>query len=183
MSSSIEILGGVFIDVLNPDPDAIHIEAIAHALAQQVRFAGHCIRPFSIAEHSINVSYVVPPEDALAGLMHDATEAFLVDIPTPIKRLLPRYYEIEENLYQVIATKYGLPGQLPESVKEADARMAITEKVALLDPNNLDRPEWAGLTSRYEAYPDFPIPNHTVSWKFMKQNFIRRFRELTKWDG
>src|ERR1039457_118422 len=72
---------------LDPNPEKILIDDIAHALAHQCRFGGHASRFYSVAEHSVHVSRLCPPEDALWGLLHDASEAYLVDLPRPLKQL------------------------------------------------------------------------------------------------
>lgn len=177
----LETINGRIIDVLNPDPFAIDIFDIAHGLSMQCRFGGHTVRHYSVAEHSWWVSKLCKPEYALQGLLHDATEAYLCDIPTPIKRLLPDYYKVEGGLWEVIANKYGVPVEMHESVKEADARMCITEKLELIGPEGLDGPVWIGLTSRYKRYDDVKLPRdcnymHPADAYWM---FLKRFKDLT----
>jgi hypothetical protein len=89
----------------DPKIEAIDILDIAHALSNICRFGGHCSEFYSVAEHSILVSVLCPPELKLAGLLHDAAEAYLGDIPTPLKSLAFRGAEIK--LMEVIYRKYG----------------------------------------------------------------------------
>src|SRR6266496_1501995 len=77
---------GELITPLNPDPDDIQIEDIAHALSNQCRFSGHCKQFYSVAEHSCRVSDLCSYEHQLGGLLHDGTEAYLSDIARPIKQ-------------------------------------------------------------------------------------------------
>lgn len=120
---------------LDPRPEDVDIEDIAHALAQQNRYAGHCPWPYSVAAHSVYVSRraarLAPPgrekQCARWGLLHDATEAYLVDVPSPIKRFLTEYAVIEADLMHVIAQRFGLEGEMPEEVKRADADALATE--------------------------------------------------------
>lgn len=114
---------------LNPTPDMIDIGDIAHALSNLCRFGGHTGKFYSVAQHSVYVSHF--SKDKLSGLLHDATEAYLVDIPKPIKGFLTNYVDIENNLYKAIALKFGLPQELPEDVHAADTRMLFTEKEQL----------------------------------------------------
>lgn len=69
------------IDTLAPDPCEIEIDDIAHSLAQQCRFLGHTDGFYSVAQHSVLVSGFVPDRDALWGLLHDAAEAYVCDLP------------------------------------------------------------------------------------------------------
>lgn len=111
---------GVFIDVTNPKPEQILIEDIAHALSNQCRFGGHTLQFYSVAEHCLLVSEMVPDKHRLAALLHDASEAYLVDIPTPVKQMLPEYYTIEYRLMEVIAEKFGFDFPLHEHIADAD---------------------------------------------------------------
>src|SRR5690606_28894528 len=98
---------GNYIDVLNPNPDLIDINDIAHSLSMQCRFGGHTKVFYSVAQHSVECAKRVSPEFQLAALLHDASEAFLLDIPSPIKHRLTNYKEIENTLMQVIAKKFS----------------------------------------------------------------------------
>lgn len=112
---------------LDPRPEDVLIEDIAHALANVCRYAGHTSRFYSVAEHSILVSRLVAPELALAGLLHDATEAYVVDVPRPLKRYLTNYAEIEELNWQAVAAKFDLNPVMHESIKNADNAILVTE--------------------------------------------------------
>ena len=121
---------------MNPTPDSIDIEDIAHALANTCRFSGHCSRFYSVAEHCVNVSLVVPDNLALIGLLHDSAEAYLTDIPRPIKPLLTGYKSAEDKLVQVIfdGLKTGLKLPIPKEIKEADNLLLALEQFELI-PN------------------------------------------------
>lgn len=116
----IRTFSGQYVNVFDPDPDTILIEDIAHALSQQCRFGGHLPEFYSVAQHSVLCAVAVPPEHALAALLHDASEAYMLDIPSPIKNRLPDYKKYEDNLMQVIAKKFGFQYPLHEEVKQAD---------------------------------------------------------------
>ncbi|TGQ19585.1 hypothetical protein EN860_019680 [Mesorhizobium sp. M00.F.Ca.ET.217.01.1.1] len=122
---------------LDARPEEVHIEDIAHALSLQCRYAGHCRNFYSVAEHSVLIArWLVDVgesvETALAGLMHDATEAYLVDMPRPVKRSLHEYRIHEAALWRVIAKRYGLPEELPAIVHGADQRIIADELVNML---------------------------------------------------
>lgn len=117
---------------LAPAIDAIDITDIAHALSMQCRYGGHSKHFYSVAEHSYHVSQHVPPEDALWGLLHDATEAYLVDVPRPVKKFLAGYEEIETDLMAAICKRFDLPVEMPASVHRADNMILMDERCALL---------------------------------------------------
>lgn len=116
---------------MDPRIEDVRAADIAHALSRQCRFAGHCDRFYSVAQHCVHVSELVPFEHALWALLHDAPEAYLVDLPRPIKHspgIGEAYQEVEANLMRVICRKFGLPFAEPASVKQADIVMLETER-------------------------------------------------------
>lgn len=120
---------------LDPRHDEIHIEDIAHAQSMLCRFAGHTERFYSIAEHSCHITDWLlknAPEAAFGGLMHDASEAYLVDMPKPVKIYLDDYIAIEKALEATIFDKYGIPFPFNAKIKEADNRILIDERNTLL---------------------------------------------------
>lgn len=117
---------------LDMTTDDVVIMDIAHALSNQCRFAGHTDTFYSVAEHSVLVSHFLPDELKLWGLLHDASEAYLVDIPRPIKKLLPAYLEIEERVQSVIAERYGLQMPIPAEVKRIDQAILTDERLSLM---------------------------------------------------
>jgi uncharacterized protein len=93
---------------MDPRAEDVCIEDIAHALALLCRYGGHCLRFYSVAEHCVLLSRYAPPEHKLWALMHDASEAYLVDVPRPIKYALGGYREAEKSIMGVICDKFGL---------------------------------------------------------------------------
>lgn len=113
-------------------PDQIAIEDVAAALAKQCRFGGHCRAFYSVAQHSVHVAELLEhegPEAALTGLLHDASEAYLVDLPGPIKHApeMTGYRDAEERLNDAVATAFKLPRPAPASIKAADQAMFAAE--------------------------------------------------------
>lgn len=126
-------LGGRFYP-MDPRPDEIHLEDIAHALSNICRYGGHCERFYSVAEHSVHASYIVRPGIEAEALMHDASEAYLADLPRPIKRSLPDYRIAEHKWEAAISKRFGLWHNIP-AVKVADNQMLRIEARAIMkDP-------------------------------------------------
>ena len=116
------------------DADGITVTDIAASLSKMCRFTGHCKRFYSVAEHSVHVSRLLPEHLALAGLLHDASEAYLADIASPVKQLLPDYKRIEEKVMAKIAKAFDLPigfDKDPE-IKKADWSQLKSEAYHLL---------------------------------------------------
>lgn len=163
--------------LVNPHPSCILIDDIAHALSMQCRFAGQCDRFYSVAEHSVHVSRQVEREHQLAGLLHDATEAYLHDLSRPLKQLLPGYKVLEERLWFVISAKYGLDYELPACVKEADATMVFVERRKLFS-NPVEAEDWGHGLVEPDVLPDVGL----IGWPqgHAKRMFYDRFFELTQ---
>jgi len=160
---------------LDPRPDEIHIEDIAHSLALQCRYAGHCEVFYSVAEHSWRVSKVCDPPGALWGLLHDAAEAYLVDLPRPVKRfseLGACYREIEARLMVFIADRFGLEMPEPADVKRSDDFLLRWEQRDLMKPPPMPWREQGGALPKGVIAPMTP----TVA----EAAFLMRFSELTK---
>lgn len=121
---------------MDPQPDEIDPEDIAHALSLLCRYGGHLDRFYSVAEHCVLMSEWMENEGmkrhALTALLHDATEAYVVDVPRPLKRYLPDYRAIEQSVWNAICLKFRVAGDLPGVVKEADTRILLTERDALM---------------------------------------------------
>jgi hypothetical protein len=132
MSPTILTRSGINFNLVEPDGGQIEIEDIAHALSHICRFTGHTNRFYSVAEHCIRASEHVAPEHALEALLHDATEAYLGDVSSPLKALLHEYRLIEFRLDCVIRERFGLPLKQTPAVKQADLAMLATERHHLM---------------------------------------------------
>lgn len=119
----IRLKSGRYIDLVNPNPDDIIIEDIVHALTNIPRFTGHLNTFYSVAQHSVLTAKLVDDEHKFAALMHDASEAYLGDISSPLKNLIPDYKDIESNMMRIIANKFGFQYPLHQAVKDADYKM------------------------------------------------------------
>ena len=174
-SPSIITICGNYFDYTDPEAHQYSIGEIAHALARECRFGNHTIEHYSVAQHSVMASYIVPPEDAYEALMHDAAEAFTGDIPRPLKQLLgPTFKAIEKRIEAAVFAHFGVRNPLPESVKHADIVMLATEQRDLLARKSDDGHVWAlieGVT---------PLADRIEPWSEQnaRRAFMSRYFEL-----
>lgn len=168
------------------------IHDIAHSLSNMCRFAGHIKRFYSVAQHCVLVSQLIEnsssklglntPYHQLVGLTHDASEAYLVDIPRPIKRFLPGYVRMEQKLQRVIAEAFGVHMERKDGktitdydtdwLKKADnLALAIEAHNLVNDPRKL----WS-----VEAQFGFKIRTHLEPWCPFeaKQHFLHRYADI-----
>ena len=170
---------GQYVDVFDPNPDTILIEDIAHALSMQCRFGGHMKNFYSVAQHSYCVYMMTEAKELkLQALMHDASEAYLLDIPRPIKNELSNYKEIEAKLMDVIAAKFGFEMPMHEEVKKWDEEMLHFEW------NNMiinDKSVSAHTQSLSKLY-GMPVGDLVPCWSSeeAKKYFLMAFNNLTK---
>lgn len=168
----LQTYSGVQFWPLDAREEEVRIRDIAHALAQQCRFSGHTRQFYSVAQHSVEVSRHCPPERALWGLLHDASEAYLLDLPTPLKHLpeMSAYRAAERRLQRVIYTSFGLHGTPPASVKRADLLMLATEAAHFVWPQ----------VAPWIALPN-PLPIHLIPLSPVQAEmaFLQRFEQLT----
>jgi hypothetical protein len=157
-----------FDDVQNSD---YTIEDIAHALSHIGRYTGHTKIFYSVAEHAVRASYIVPSEHALAALMHDSSEAFLGDIASPLKAMLIEYKMIEEYVEEEIFKKFGLPFPMHSEIKKADLIMLATEKRDLMPATKV---QWDVLKGVIPLDQEIVPVNSSIA----KMIFLRRFKEL-----
>lgn len=155
---------------LDPRADEVHLDDIAHGLSMLCRFGGHVKKFYSVAEHSVWCSLIVPPEHALQALMHDATEAYCVDIPRPLKRGLSNYAEIEAAIWTATCERFGLVHDLHPSVKAADNAMCLAEAAQLMTRPEID---WSATGEPADVKVECWSPDDA------KQRFLERYAALT----
>ena len=175
---------GACIDLRFIAADAIRLEDIAHHLSQLNRF-GACARPYSVAEHSLLVvqimehAGVTSPHVLMAGLMHDAHEAYTSDLSTPMKDAVgPAWHAVENRVKHAVRRHFSVlvaSQSGAQAIKAADLTALSTERAQLMPPDGPDWPctrmhppiSWAVLADRLR-----------MSWEDWRQAFIDKHDEL-----
>lgn len=171
MNNYISTHSGLKLHLLNPEAKQISIVDIAVGLSRICRFGGQCERFYSVAEHCVRASEIVPPEEALNALLHDAPEAYLGDVTSPVKALLPDYRALYDRVERVIFNKYGV--EMTAAVKAADLAMLKVERQVLM-PQTLGE-YWSVL-----AGVEVVGSHNRLGWKpeTARREFLYRFFEL-----
>lgn len=165
---------GVKFFVQDPHLDDFRLVDVAHALSNMCRFGGHCRSFYSVSEHSLLVSYLLPPKLRLCGLMHDGVEGYLADLQRPVKNLpeFKVFKDVELTLEKVLAERFGLPFPFPPEVKWADNVALALEIKQLM--NVAEESDW-----------NLWLSVDTPSWRVRnfdpvegKKLFLARYEEL-----
>jgi 5'-deoxynucleotidase YfbR-like HD superfamily hydrolase len=171
----IQTASGVKFYPFKPSSELINIEDISHALSQQCRFSGHTswkgkMKHYSVAQHSLYCSYIC--KYPLWALLHDASEVYSVDVPTPIKRRIPDFKEMEDKIEKAIAKRFSLQWPRPKEVKDSDI-IAFNIEWALLMIGDENSEEY----KTYIKDEKF-IEILNMNMEEVKDAFIKRFNEL-----
>jgi hypothetical protein len=153
----------------DPSVDDIDIVDIIHSLSNQCRYTGHTSHFYSVAQHSVICSMNIIPKHAQWALMHDASEAYVSDLASPIKKFFPTYMDMEEKIQVAIAKKFGLPYPMPKQITEMDYKVLATEKRDLLGP---EPASWGRLPNPLDEVIVAQTPLQA------KASFTKRFKEL-----
>jgi hypothetical protein len=124
-----------------PTPEIICIRDIAHALALLTRYNGHTIKFYSVAEHCVLLTRYMrkkgyPTRMLMTCLLHDAAEAYIGDMPRPVKVRLPSFKRVENVIAKVISEKYHLYWPEPKALKSVDRRALTDERAQAMPPSN-----------------------------------------------
>lgn len=173
MEPYIETYTGLRVYFNDIHKDIISIHDIAHSLSQICRFTGHTKEFYSVAQHSVLVAdaQTTLPEKR-AGLLHDATETYVNDLPSPLKACtdLGDYKNLENRFHHVINQKYKVNDGMTPNIKKADLAALFTEKRDVLN-----KPSDWGWGHDIIPFDDIIIP---LGPKEAKALFIKRFIEL-----
>lgn len=175
LSEGITLHSGKMFDYLNPGATPIDIHDLALPLSNVCRFSGHLPRFYSVAQHLVNTSLIVPAAFAFEALLHDRSEAFTNDIPTPLKFAFPAFKELEIAIEEATASMFGLPLVMSAEVKLADRQMLGLEMRHIKDDHEdhevLQGIEFEHLLPLVDLSPWSP--------RQALANFMARYEELT----
>jgi hypothetical protein len=171
---------GERIELNAPWSTPLHLRTIAHALSLTNRFGGHTTVPYSVARHSIHVSRILERKHgnigARVGLMHDAHEAYVGDVTSPIKVCLGDTWRLFEHKWETWvreAFDVVCPLEMREALKHADLVALATEKHQLVHtatPWDLELPKPDKTWDCIGAYGSHPVD--------VENAFLRRARSL-----
>lgn len=156
-----------------PKPEDIELLDIAIALSRTPRFRGHTREFYSVAQHCVIASYLVPKSDALWALLHDAPEAYIGDLPKPLKQMLPDWERADVLLTWAVCQRFGLEPEMPESVIEVDRLLLVSEAEIHLEYHVDNWHRTLGVM------PDPTLILDPMSINSAFTNFILRYTELT----
>lgn len=162
LTDRIELASGKFLNLRDPDPKDLTLNDVAHGLSMTCRFSGQCSRFYSVAEHCLRVSERLEElgydvETQLAGLLHDAAEGFVTDVPRPAKALLPDYAVLEERVLQAVLKSLGFEDLDVHgvAVKDVDNWMLAQEAHELMPSQGQFwhlGSEWDGTVKNFGRY-------------------------------
>lgn len=162
--------------VIDPDPEDVLIEDIAHALSMVARANGHFPEFFSVAQHSIQCAreaiarhYV--PELSMACLLHDASEAYLSDVTRPVKKNMTMYLHIEEQLQNCIYTKFL--GHVPKG-EELILINGIDDACLYYEFDHFMDEKLAPSAPVMMSHPEYS----SLEMKDVEEEFLELYREL-----
>lgn len=166
----------VWFDTLNPNPEDVLIEDIAHALSMMTRANGHFPKFFSVAQHSIQcareaVARHYVPAVCMACLLHDASEAYLSDITRPVKKNMTMYLQIEEQLQSCIYNKFV--GYVPGG-EEQVLIDSIDDACLYYEFKHFMNLELAPSAPVMMSRPEFTV----MEMKDVEDEFLELYREL-----
>lgn len=159
-------LSGHKFNILMPRPQDIYLEDIACSLSRQARFNGHTRFFYSVGQHSCLGAQVAPTSDiAKLMLFHDATETYIGDLVSPVKRLLPQFDIIEDRIHAAIAERFNFEFPLPKVIKQIDRRLLATEVRDLITK---DLASWSIKPDEPYDFPIIPWPVEVTQARFLE---------------
>lgn len=173
----IETYTGRSFHPLEPDVEKLSVIDIAHALANQCRYSGHVAWFYSTAQHCVLLAQYVLDNggsalEAMQILMHDAAEAYLVDIPRPVKQFMPEYRKWDHAINVSIREWLGWSGfPIPTYQDDIDSRVIVDERHVLMSKSPND---WGHRMA--------PIGVPIIQWsqEYAERMFLIMFARLSR---
>ncbi len=159
----------------DPRPEDVFIVDIAHSLAMLCRYNGATLRFYSVAEHSVWVSRLVSPKNAMWGLLHDAAEYVVGDMTRPLKKQpqLRGFATFESRVQRVVCERFGLPYDMPDEVKAVDGKITDDERRDLMANMEVDPGIWGNVYDGFGINLCDPMGPQDA-----ERAFLDRFHEL-----
>jgi len=165
---------GYYFNLLEPETSLITIEDIVSGLSKCCRFVGQCDEFYSVAQHCVLASYIVPAEHSMAALFHDAAEAYTGDVSKPLKNELGEVFRrIEKRIEAAIFARFDLTYPLHPSIKVADLILLATEQRDLMVKLRDD--EWAVI----KGVKPLGAKIYPMEHRAAGELWLARYRELT----
>lgn len=166
---------GEIVNLVDIQPSSINIKSIVHSLHNQCRFNGHTKSFFSVAQHTLLVHQILlahtnSSEIILFGLLHDASEAYLSDIPAPLKAILPDYQSVERHVQEAIEKKFI--GRVKTQAEQRLVDIADNISFQIEATQLMDTSKWSGYTFSYELISNWLGVYHGIA--NMKKDGIKR---------
>lgn len=172
----IETNSGKYFRYQENNPENIMIEDVAHSLSQLCRFSGQCNQFYSVAQHSCIVHDYAPSHLKIEGLLHDASEAFISDIPRPVKTIIPEIKELEQIIQMQVAQRFKFSWPFTSQIEILDSQLMLAEAKQLFT----QEVAWT-----VEGLDPLNVKiNHCWNSKVAKAEFLNRFDLLLEFkDG
>ena len=195
-------------DLLNPRAENVITTDLAHALSLVCRFNGHCAHHYSVAQHSLLVAYIIEkdggtPEEQLAGLLHDGTEAYISDLTRPLKLLLIEAARQREIAWLDLIGQVS-PQRHAASLAAPAMRILTTaerEGVSLLldTYHEIEQRIWLAIAERFHLAPELPdcvkhadmialatekrdlLPEHPAAWECL-EGYAPMPEKIIRWQ-
>lgn len=165
--------GGQYMDYRNPEKYHFRTTEFAHALSKLCRFTGNVYRHYSVAQHSVLVSYLVGDDrdTKLKALLHDAAEMFIGDLPGPLKYIVQgEYMKVERRIETAIYKQFGILDVPDAPIKKADQYILSVERRDLIPKDNLsgwDSSKWPSwIENNPDHYRIIPLNADQAEWDF-----------------
>jgi 5'-deoxynucleotidase YfbR-like HD superfamily hydrolase len=183
----LQTINGKAWDLLDPDPSAFDLEIACRMLARTYRYTGHTPYPYTVAQHSVYVGTIagaLHPPARVYGLIHDLHEAYIGDLPSPIKRLVSGYDKIEAAAERAVLLALGLPEPTPEiaqAVQAADLEMLRRERRVFFPQPARDWGAWDHDDSLSGVLPNIR-PARTEGWRDVADSLRWSIEASLEWD-